>query len=143
MKPKNWKDHAALAENYLAVGQREVYLSDGDERPWEHVVSVEPGGSHRLEMATSVWFRATHPSGLGFRWSFDIEPRGENGNGYYEVDVNACHDVLARLPSRPAAQFKAYLSECAKKVKANAQKFKDVADREFETARALERASLG
>lgn len=137
MIKRNWKEHAKLAKHYKAIGQKEIWLSEGNDFPWMYVDSVKPGGSHRLDIATSVWFRATHPTGLRFSWSFDIEPRSASGKGYYEIDVKGCREILDALPERARARFREYLGECAKSVEANALKFRKIAEGEFETARAL------
>ena len=96
---KDWsyqevKDKANSIKN---LGLGEVYLSKG-EYPWELATSCEPGGSHRLGIDTSVWFRATDPeTGIPLRWSFDIEPRSANGKGTYRINVDGCRGVLSCL----------------------------------------------
>lgn len=133
------------AEHLIALGMGDdVYLSGDriDDKPWQHVESVEPGGTHRMEMATSVWFRATDPTTkLHFRWTFDIEPRGVNGKGHYEIDVDGCRRVLKALPYKGRKQFTAYLADCAARVRAKADEWKDLANRQLRDAKMLEKLS--
>ena len=91
MNRKPLREIIKNAQHYLAVGQTEIYLdSDQGEYPWEFCTHCKPGGSHRLEIATDVWFYADHPCGLSFLWNFDIEPRSANGKGHYEIDADGC-----------------------------------------------------
>jgi hypothetical protein len=114
----SYKETIGLAKHYKAIGQTKIYISsDSAEKPWHLVTGCEPGGSHRLDINTSVRFTAVDPdTGLEFNWSFDIEPHEANGTGSYQIDAKACMDVLAKLPKIAAKQFKAYLAECATKV---------------------------
>ena len=70
MSTKDWTNMAELAEHYLAVGQDEVYLHPGPY-PWDHISEAKfPDGS--------IWhnqdgrFRATHDSGVTFRWTAQL-----------------------------------------------------------------------
>jgi hypothetical protein len=100
------------AEAIKELGLEEVYLSVGD-KPWHLATSCEPGGSHRLDISTSVWFRAVSPSGIPLRWSFDIELQGSNGKGGYYIDTDGCRKVLSLLSEPCLSQFRQYLSDCA------------------------------
>ena len=70
----------------------EIYLTKGD-MPWDLAVSCEPGGGHRLDIATDIWFRGISRSGVSLRWSFDIEPPSANGKATYQIDVAGCREV--------------------------------------------------
>lgn len=134
----SWKDHAKKAKAYATVGTKEIYLTDDDEKPWEHATSCEPGSSHRLGINTSVWFRAKDPkSGLTFRWTFDIEPYTANGKGHYEVDVAGCQDVMKNLRGTARKAFSDYLRACSTAVQASGAKFQQIAQRELDTAASL------
>lgn len=125
------------------LGQTSVYLRGG-EMPWEHVTSVEPGGSHRLEMSTSVWFKARCPeTHLEFRWSFDIEPHSANGEGSYQIDAEACRAVTKRLKGDALAEWRNYLRECAAKVRAKGEEWRKVADKQLTNAALLADLSCG
>jgi hypothetical protein len=136
---KEWVyDEVKLKAGHLkAIGETEIYLSK-EPYPWHLATKMEKGGSHRLEIATSVWFYATEPdSGLALRWSFDIEDRDANGKGYYEVNQKECCRVIQLLPSQVKKQFKQYLSDCADVIEQNATQYLDIANREFGVAKIL------
>ncbi len=125
------------------LGQTSVYLRGG-EMPWEHVTSVEPGGSHRLEISTSVWFKAKCPeTGLEFRWSFDIEPLSANGKGSYEIDAAACRNVTSKLKGDALAAWREYLRECAEKVRSKGDEWRKIADKQLTDAALLADLSCG
>jgi hypothetical protein len=99
---QNWSFKSATekAEHLKAIGQNEIYLSEG-ELPYNLVTRCEPGGSHRIDMSTSIWFYAEDKkSGLVFRWSFDIENREANGRGYYLINVKACEEIIKKLKGK-------------------------------------------
>jgi hypothetical protein len=135
-----WKEAVKKARHYLAVGQHEIYLSDSDEKPWALAIRCEPGGTHRLDINTDVWFYAQHSSGLQFRWSFDIEPRSANGTGSYDIDVNAIQNVLYKLPPKVQLQFKNYLMTCIEAVENKAVEWQAITDKQYATARRLKTA---
>ena len=122
-----------------AIGQTRIFLYRSDETAglWPHVVSVRPGGSHRLDVPTSVRFTADHPSGLRFEWIFDIEPSSANGTDSYQIDVPGCRGVIAKLPAHARRLFRDYLAECAVKVAARGDEFQDAADRQHRDASSL------
>lgn len=122
-----------------SLGQHDVYLRDeiGDDYPWHLASDFEPGGSHRLDIATSGWFSCNHESGLRFRWSFDIEPYSANGTGSYQIDAAACRSVMRKLNEPMRAEFRKYLLECAQKVAAKGVEWQAVADRQMSDAAQL------
>lgn len=141
-REKTWKELVKLAPKYIELGQIEHYLSrDDKDYPWEFVTNCESGGSHRLDMDTSVWFYADHPSGLKFRWSFEIEFNQANGKGYYMIDVDGCASALTSLSSHGKSLFKAYLKRCAKTVSDQGDKYEEALKSQRKTAAALERLS--
>lgn len=136
---KSWRQIVEKAETYLELGQKEHYLS-GDNNadyPWGFADRCEPGSSHRIDIATGVWITATHPSGLIFKWSFDIEPYTANGKGHYEIDVAGCRAAMRKLPDNTRKMFREYLATCAEKVRENADKFQSIADRERAAADSI------
>lgn len=140
MAENDWKQMVKLAEHYKAIGQTRCWLSraDADSKlPWDYVVSVEPGSSHRLDIATSVSITAVHPCGLEFSWSMDIEESDANGRGHYKVDVGKLERVLEWLREKPREQFRAYLAECSIALIASAEKYEAIAGRERSTAARL------
>lgn len=128
------------ASHYRALGISEVYLdSSSSAFPWQYVTSVEEGGSHRLDINTSVWFRAKEPtSGITFRWTFDIEPYSANGSGSYHIDVGSCKRVLALLPPEGRVLFREYLAKCAAAVKSKGDEWMECAMRQQRDARILQ-----
>ena len=141
---KSWKDHDKLAEHYKAIGNNEIYLAGYEgvtEFPWEFVTHCEPGGSHRLEIATDVWFNAKTPSGMEYRWSFDIEPRSANGSSSYDISVAEIRRVFQMLPDKARESFKAYLKTCATAVRKKADEWSAMVTKQYGTAWELEKLS--
>jgi hypothetical protein len=140
---EDYKEAIKLAKHYKALGMTRVYLNkDEAEKPWHLVTKCEPGGSHRLDISTSVRFFAVDPdSGLHFDWSFDIEPYEANGKGSYEIDAKACRNVLAKLPAKAAKQFREYLAECAEKVAAKGDEYFKIYQRQQADADTLRKLS--
>lgn len=138
----DFQEYVKLAQHFQAIGDTELYLSGDGEKPWKYVTGVEPGGSHRLDIATSVSFKAAHPCGLEFRWSFNIEPHSANGRSGYYIDIDAIQRVLAKLPMEPATKFVTYLKSCADAVEKKADEYQDEAKRQYGTAHALRRATV-
>ncbi|GEM_PF-3463333 len=138
-KQEHWTEIVKKADAYKSIGQEEVYLygQDNDDYPWEFVVSVESGGSHRFDINTDVWFRAEHPSGLKLRWSFDIEPSNANGKGHYEIDTDGCKQVLKLLPLDARQAFQDYLTNCSQKVHEKAEEQWQWVQRQFQDAETL------
>jgi hypothetical protein len=146
----NYKQAIENAEHLKALGQTEVSIMSNDdgEPPWHLATECEPGGSHRFDMATSVWFRGKDPeTGLRFRWTFDLEPWSANGKGTYEIDTSGAREVLSALPAAAATKFRAYLADCSAKVMKQALEYQSAADRLYRdantlTALATERAAV-
>ena len=135
---RDWslKDVERNAEHIKALGLVEIYLSQGD-MPWELATTYRPGGSHRPDIDTSVWFEGKSPSGIPLRWSFDIESRDANGKGYYKVNVAGCQEVVLRLNEPCLSAFKRYLTRCADVIDKNAREYEGIAENERATARIL------
>src|SRR5579871_5692606 len=53
-----WAQIAATVKERKAIGQKDVWLGseDRDDLDWSKCVGLETGGSHRLDISTSVWF---------------------------------------------------------------------------------------
>lgn len=140
----SWKAHVKNAKHHLALGTKDIYLDDKalDALPWHLVTGCEDGGSRRLDISTSVHFRAKDPkSGLTFRWIFDIEERDANGKGYYVIRVTDIKDVMQRLPEKARTSFAAYLWTCAGKVREKAKEWDGWAKQQHQYADALQTAS--
>jgi hypothetical protein len=136
----SWRLCVQLAPHYLAVGQKELYLYDREttnDMPWGFVSEAEPGGGHRLDVATSVRIKAVHPCGLTFAWSVDIEKREANGHGYYVIDMELVRRIIAYLPAEARDGFRTYLRTFANALTKNATEYRQVADREFAEAATL------
>ena len=127
------------AKHYKAIGQTRIVLhSNQGEKPWHLATDCRPGGSHRLDIATSVWFTGRDPkSGLTFEWAFDIEFCTANGKGFYEIDVEGCKKVLEMLPRKTAEKFRAYLLECSKAVLEKGREWQRMAEKQFADAATL------
>jgi hypothetical protein len=117
-------------------GVSPVYLRGS--APFEVAESCEPGGTHRLDIATSVWFYGTHPgTGIRVRWSFDIEPTFASGTGSYAIDTEACREAVRGLRGSAREQFREYLAECATKVRARGDEYRKLAERQAMDAAIL------
>jgi len=115
MDTPTWTQAVAQAEHRIAIGATDVYLgSDAatfDSLDWSKCVSMETGGSHRLDIATSVIFRF-EDKGISGRWHFDIEPHSANGSNVYEIDVAGIQRILVVLPPSVRRAFMDYLTSC-------------------------------
>ena len=137
MKDWSYEEASKNAEHLKAIGQDEIYLNCG-VLPWHLVTGCEPGGSHRLDISTSVWFHAKdEKTGLRFRWTFDIEPREANGRGIYMIDTVGCQEVLKKLNGDPLVEFRKYLAACAESVTKQAQEYQKAADKQNADAAIL------
>jgi hypothetical protein len=141
-KERSWGEHAKLAKHHKALGQTEIWLSQSGKNPpappWHLVTDVEPGGSHRLEMCTSVWFRARDPkSGLTFRWNEDIEDRDANGLGHYKINTKKIQEIVRALPLDARRQFQHYLADSARTVQAKADEWAQITARQRDDAATL------
>jgi hypothetical protein len=131
----NAKHYKAAGITELSIGK---YAQIDDDPPWHLATSFKSGGTHRLDIATSGWFKGTDPeSGMNLSWSFDIEPREANGMGSYQIDTRACEEVLRQLPKAVALEFRKYLADCAEKVMKRALEYQGYADRQYQDARTL------
>lgn len=131
----NAKHYKAIGITELTVGK---YGQIVDEPPWHLATSFKPGGTHRMDIDTSGWFKGTDPeSGLQFTWSFDIEPHSANGSGSYRIDTQACENVLRQLPKDVGLEFRKYLADCADKVMKRGLEYQQYADRQYKDARTL------
>lgn len=135
-----YKEAIRKSESIKNLGIEEIYLTS--DFPWTLATDCSPGGSHRLEISTSVWFYATEPNtGLKFRWSFDIEPHSANGSGKYCIDVDGVEKIISVLPDKAKKQFLEYLKDCASKVQKNADEYKKIASEQQTLATNLNKLS--
>lgn len=131
MNDRDWMKAVELAEHYKALGQADdIYLYGQLDCPWGYVTGFSAGGSHRLEIATGVSFVAKHPSGLTFRWNFELEPHSADGSGSYHIDMDGILGVLDKLPPAMAVSFKAYLRALSEPVLKRAKEWADSAERQ-------------
>ena len=126
------------AEHIRALGMESVYLRDGSEKPWGLVTRMQSGGSHRMDIDTTVRFYASHESGIEFTWSVDIERREANGKSSYYIDAAGMAGVAARLPKAPRDQFLRYLSNCAAKVREKGHEYLTTARNQYGDAAVLD-----
>lgn len=143
MRDLTFTEAIEKADALKTIGCREIYLNKGD-LPWHIADSCEPGGTHRLDMDTSVWFSGRDAeTGLRFRWSFDIEPHSANGKGSYEIDTESCLRVMRELNDGCRQEFRNYLLECSKKVKEKAEEWQKITDRQMRDAITLRGLAQG
>lgn len=138
---KPWQEYVKQADHYQAIGETRIHLYGDAEKPWQYATGCEPGGSHRLDISTSVRFTAAK-NGLEFSWSYDIEPSSANGKGDYHIDIEGIQRVLAKLPMKTATDFVNYLKSCADAVEKRADEYQESAKRQYGTASALRNATV-
>lgn len=129
---KDWSYNEVInkSDAILALGLNEIYLNKG-EMPWEVATSCEPGGSHRLDIYTSVWFRGIESnSGISLRWSFDIENNNSPQDHHYHVDIEGCRKVLNSLKGNVRNQFQKYLADCSTSISKLAADYRKYAQEE-------------
>jgi hypothetical protein len=137
-----WRDAVKNADAYKKIGETTIYLFRGDDDlPWEFANHCEPGGTHRMDIATDVRFTADHPCGLTFQWTFDIEGRSADGKSYYQIKIVEIGQLLAMLPQDCAKSFRDYLKQCSVKVRERGNEYQDIASKQFGEAAVLERLS--
>lgn len=135
---RTWQECVPLAEHYIALDETEVYLHrEPSAELWQMVTRVEAGSTYRLGMPTGVWFTAEHPSGLSFKWSYELESASANGKGYYEIDVPRVQRAMSLLPDAQRVALCDHLAESADKVEAQGEEYRRLAETQFASARAL------
>jgi len=128
----------ANADALKSLGQTVIYLSRGGKFPWHLATACEPGGSHRFEISTDARFSGKDPeTGLTFNWNFDIEPLSANGSGQYQIDTEACINVIKKIKGSALTDFRKYLSDCTSKVKARGDEYQKAADSQYRDAAIL------
>jgi hypothetical protein len=143
-KVTSWRDHEALAENYKAIGTNRIYLNEYDgvtDFPWEFVIECKGGASHRMDIPTNINFKAKCPSGIVYSWSFDIEPHSANGSGAYQIDTAAIKALYPKIPKPALASLKAYLLDCAEKIRKHADEQNQWIQKQYGAAAELEALS--
>ena len=127
------------AVHYKAIGYTDFHVSRDEEIPWEIATSCEPGGSHRLDISTSVHFKGVDPeTGFKFSWHWDLEPWSANGKGHYELDVAGARQVMRKLPAACKRSFESYLQSCIKAVRKKGEEWDAITKSQFDYAKSLE-----
>jgi hypothetical protein len=122
-------------------GDAEVYLTSNaaEDYPWHLVTESEEGCSYRLSVPTSISFRGFDPnSRLRLRWSFDIEDRGANGSGKFQINTKSVASMFAKLPADVRASVKKYLLKVAESVRERADEYQKAAAEQYGMAAAFE-----
>lgn len=132
----NFKHAVANRDHYLAIGMSQMYLDVGPY-PWHLVTDVEPGGTHRFDIATSVNFTARVDEEFSVRWSFDIEPHSVTGVSGYRIDVEGCEDALQRLSRVGKTKFRKLLVGCAQAVEAKGAEYMAAGQKQLDDAKLL------
>jgi hypothetical protein len=134
----DYRDVLAKADAYKTTGETRIHLFNAEVYPWHLVTKVDPGGSHRLDIATSVRITAVDPATqIEFSWSFDIEDQSANGKGSYQINIGACREVMGKVPAAARQALREYFATCAGKVQEKAQEWQAIADRQRRDADAL------
>jgi hypothetical protein len=127
------------AIHYRAIDYTNFHISRDEAIPWELATSCESGGSHRMDISTSVHFKGVDPqTGFTFSWTWDLEPWSANGKGYYELDVAGAKEVMRRLPATCRKAFEGYLQSCIKAVRKKGEEWEAITKGQFEYAKSLE-----
>jgi hypothetical protein len=139
-----WREAIEKAEAYKAVGNTELYLNRDDTPPWEFVTDVRDGSGWRNEIPVGVTFLAEHPSGLTFKWFWDLETPEANGKSGYWIDASRIAQTLELLKDSPALDdFIAYLNRAADAIKKTADQALDFAQKQYGQERLLRRMVEG
>lgn len=138
MSDTTWAEAMQKSEHYIALGMTKIYLGStwDSTLDWDKCADVEGGGTHRLEMSTSVRF-AFRDKGLEASWYLELEDRSANGKGHYQIDLAAIQRVLPLLPPGIRAKLNLMLLNGAEKIEENAEKYQEIATREYGTVAAL------
>lgn len=136
---KNWKKYVEEADHHVAIGNTRIFLfgDDQEDKPWSMVQTVNDGCTHRLDIATSVDFRALHPCGLTFKWSWDIELRGANGTNTYQIGTVGVQRILSKLPPATLPSFTDYLRKVIEAVQKRGGEYQQYADIQFSQAATI------
>lgn len=123
------------AEHLKALGKTDVHLFD-EPFPWGLVDDRSPlrGSSHRFDIPVDVGFFANHPCGLRFQWFLDLEKRGANGSGHYQIDTDGIRDAMSRMNQGARDSFRRYLAGLSEKVRKKGLETQRIADSQFEMA---------
>ena len=133
-----FEEHLLALKHYKALKYDTVHLDrDAPDLPWDRVTKVSTGGTHRLDMETTLRFEYAHPDGVTFSWWTDVELRGANGTGSYQIEVARLAHILAVLPSHSAEQLREYLATSAEAVQAKGDEYMTIAQRQYGDAEAL------
>ncbi len=127
------------AVHYKAIGYTDFHISRDEDAPWEIATSCEPGGTHRMDISTSVRFAGVDPeTGFTFSWGWDLEPWSASGKGHYELDGPGARLVMRKLPAACKRSFEKYLQDCIKAVRKKGEEWETVTQSQFKYAKALE-----
>lgn len=143
MHDKTYAQYVEQAQLYKQIGQTDVRLGyvkreDLDSLPWHLVRHIEEGAAHRLEIATSIHFRANDPCGLTFSWFVDMEPYEANGSNYYQLSVSTIEQIRQRITDIVArSEFDAYLSECLASMRNKLSEWQAAVERQERDIRSL------
>lgn len=139
-----YEEAKSKAHSLRDVGITEIYLHREDAPfPWHLATSMTTGGSHRLDMSTTVAFMGVCPeTEMPLRWHFDVEKPGSNGKGYYMLDTEGCREVSAALTGPALAQWKEYLRTAAGLVRAKGEEWRGYADKQARDALELDKLWL-
>lgn len=124
------------ADAYKRIGQTRIYLDRHQDAPYEKATKCEAGGMHRMDLCTSCVF-SFNEDGLLYEWHWDLEQGGSNGKGFYEINSDSCRQIMRRLKGDARIQFRKYLGDCAKKVKAKGEEWMGYANRQLTDAAIL------
>ena len=125
-------------EHHKALGNTSVHLPHTvEDQPWDRVTLVKPGGTHRLDMETSLRFEYAHPEGVTFSWFIDVESRDANGSGSYRFEVERLAQILAKLPAPAAKQMQEYLARAADTVQAKGDEWMSIVQKQYGDAEVL------
>ena len=130
MLETGFKKAIANAEHYVALGQRNVYLSkDDDEYPWEYVTTCDSGSCMRGSVHIGCSFTAPHSCGLTFHWEVEFGPYTANAGALYQFDTDKMREVRDALPEQIRDQFAAYVRDVMGTIEDWAGEYQDALDK--------------
>lgn len=110
MHDMTYKHAVKNAACLIALKQREVYLRDDADFPWDKVTSVDVGSSWRLSGPSSIWVKA-EDAGLTFRMSVNFEGDDANGRGVSLFNRDYLREIMRKLTPEGRRDFANILAE--------------------------------
>lgn len=141
---KHWRNIKENADHYLAIGITRVHLSEYEgysEFPWELAEEVEEGGSHRLDICTTLRFSTrvwSNGHAITLSWFLDLETRDANYSSEYKIDRAKIAGIFPLLRRELQDQLREILTKDAELIRKRADEFSAASARQYADAALFE-----